>query len=101
MYSYPIKIVNDRLVLYLTLRKDKRKNIQTITCKQYAGLPFVKILTEVWIQTLMSKVFFYSLKLAYFQQQGTLISKIVQNISLWNSNNTYLMNVLIVVFSNS
>ena len=41
------KMVNDRLVLYLTLRKDKRKNIQTITCKQYAGLPFVKILTEV------------------------------------------------------
>ena len=39
----------------------------------------VKILAEVWIQTFMS---FFSLKLAYFPQQGKLIFKIIQNISL-------------------
>ena len=43
---------------------------------------FVKILAEVWIQTFMFKVFFFSLKLAYLPQQGKLIFKIIQNISL-------------------
>ena len=44
---------------------------------------FVKILAEVWIQTFMLKVFFFfSLKLAYLPQQGKLIFKIIQNISL-------------------